>query len=396
MSARTSEQQVAAQHAFVGLLAQPMITPATNRELFRLVVRHQQPLSEAARRFGYRIQRVGQAARLIRVPVGGTATVPPRPSDAPSRRLLALMCLIAACCEEVSGTVTLQRLSDMVRDVCAAPGVQVSPYDPDIKSERRQLRDAAALLARWGVLNRRTSDEKMLEEWTEDGSGPGAGYEVDRDALLLMTSPDVLAAALQPEPADADATRTIRLLRALVETPAVLYADLDPTDADTLRRHRSRYAGYLAQMTGGAIEARQEGILLVLRDGDGRPPTVADWPRARAADWVALLAADQAGRDGVRHDDGTVHLTRVLVDELIDDLIRSRGAYMNDRQKADPQVVLDDAQRVLTELGLLRVTGDGGWVLLPPAARYRDPDVLYPETTSRTSSAADLTVVGIA
>ncbi len=372
---------MAAQRAFVGLLARPMVTPATDRELFRLVLRHQQALAEAARRLGYRIQRVGQAARLIRVPVGGVVQVPPRPADAPSRRLLALMCLIAACCEEVSGTVTLQRLSDMVRDVCAAPGVQVSPYDPDVKAERRQLRDAAAMLARWGVLNRRTSDEKMLDEWTEDGSGPGAGYEVDRDALLLMTSPDVLAAALNPEPADPDATRTVRLLRALVETPAVLYADLEPSDAEALRRHRPRWAGLVAQMTGGTVESRQEGAVLVLAGTDDRPATVADWPRARAADWVALLAADQAGRDGTPHDDGTVRLTPYQVGELIDDLLRSRGTYMNDRQRSDPAVVLDDAQRVLTELGLLRVTGDGGWTLLPPAARYRDPDILFSEPT---------------
>lgn len=139
-----------AQQAFLGLLARPLVTPATDAALYRQVVQRQQLVTEFARRVGYRIQRVGHAVRLIRVPIGGRVTTPARPAEAPERRLLSLACRLAACCEEISGAVTLQRLSDMVRDLSAAPGVQLSGYDPDDRVQRKQLRDAAAFLAGWG------------------------------------------------------------------------------------------------------------------------------------------------------------------------------------------------------------------------------------------------------
>ncbi|GAB1645388.1 TIGR02678 family protein [Krasilnikovia sp. MM14-A1259] len=383
----TSASAREAQQAFLGLLAQPLLTPATNRVLHRHVLRHQRQITDHARRAGYRIQRIGRAVRLIRVPVAGTVTAPSRPADAPGRRLLSLVCCLAACCEDVAGTVTLQRLSDMVRDLTCAPGVTVAGYDPEQKPQRRLLRDAAALLAGWGVLRRRTDDDKMLSDWTEDGAGPGAGYEVDRDALLLMTSPDVLAAALHTADTDAehlDATRTVRQVRALLETPAVVYTDLAEPDADALRKARGLRTADLAQMTGGTVEARAEGLVLVLPDDPDRPPTVADWPRARAADWVALLMADLAGRHGTRTPAGPVLLTDDQVNEVVEDLVGWRGEYMSKDQKTVPGTVRADAESILTELGLLRVGADRSWTLSPVAGRYRDPDVTLIDPTEPT------------
>lgn len=376
MTSPTSAARRDAHRAFVGLLARPLVTPATDPELHRLVVRHLKAVTDAARRLGYRVQRVGRTVRLVRVPVAGAVTAPPMPADAPARRVLSLACCLAACCEEISGTVTLQRLSDMVRDLVAAPGMRLQAYDPDTPASgsRRQLRDAARLLEHWGVLRLRTSDDTLMDAWTETGRGIGAGYEVDREALLLLTSPDVLELALRPEPADPDRSAgAVRHLRALVETPAVLYADLPPDDAETLRSQRGLRASDAAVITGGRVEARTEGLVLVLTD-DERPATVADWPRARAADWVALLMADLAGRHGTLGPDGRVDLTGRQVDEVVDDLTAWRGEYMSKAQRADPSVVRADAEQGLRELGLLRVHDDGAWTLLPVAARYRDPD----------------------
>ncbi|GLY06939.1 TIGR02678 family protein [Actinoplanes sp. NBRC 101535] len=381
----TSAAAREAQQAFLGLLAQPLVTPTTNRLLHRHVMRHQRQIADHARRAGYRLQRVGRAVRMIRVPIAGSVTAPPRPATAPGRRLLSLVCCLAACCEEVSGTVTLQRLSDMVRDLTSAPGVTVGAYDPEQKPQRRLLRDAAALLAGWGVLRRRTNDEKMMYDWTEDGAGPGAGYEVDRDALLLMTSPDVLAAALHPPDPDTEPDgRTVHHLRALLETPAVVYADLDDAEADALRKGRGLRSADLAQMTGGTVEARAEGLVLVLPDDPDHPPTVADWPRARAADWVALLMADLAGRHGDRTPGGAVRLTGAQVDEVVEDLASWRGDYMSKDQRTVPGTIRADAETILTELGLLRVGADRSWTLSPVAGRYRDPDVTLVDTTEPT------------
>ncbi|GAA2391932.1 TIGR02678 family protein [Dactylosporangium salmoneum] len=385
MNTGTSADVRDGHRAFLGLLARPLVTAATDVRLYRLAARRRKQLSDTARRVGYRVQQVGQAVRLFRVPVSGAVTFPPRPADAPSRRLLSMVCRLAACCEDVAGTVTLQQLSDAVRDLGSALAVTLTEYDPEQQAQRRQLRDAARLLQHWGVLKLRTSDERLLEEWTENGSGPGAGYEVDRDALLLMTSPDVLALALSPEPSSpeqASATRTLRQLRALLETPAVLYADLDRADADALRQARGFRATDLAQMTGGTLEARVEGLVLVLTD-DEHPDTVVDWPRARAADWVALLMADIAGRDGVRRADGTVYLTCEQVDDVAADLLRWRGDYMSKPQRSVPGVVRADAEHCLTELGLLRIGADRSWTLSPVAGRYRDPDVTLVDTNAK-------------
>ncbi|MEU4161707.1 TIGR02678 family protein [Actinoplanes sp. NPDC026670] len=375
--AGTSGETRDAQRAFVGLLAKPLVTPSVDADLYRLVVRRLKQVKESAQRLGYRVQRVGRVIRLVRVPVAGTVTFPPVPAEVVPRRVRSLACCLAACCEEAAGTVTLQKLSDMVRDLIAAPGVQVAPYDPEERAQRKLLREAARLLEKYGVLTRRTRDESLLDEWTESGQGVGAGYDVDRDALLLLTSPDVLELAFTGEPASPEqwaATRTIRQLRALLETPAVLYADLTDDDANALRVSRGLRNTDVAAMTGGHLEARAEGLLLVLAD-DERPATVVDWPRARAADWVALLMADKAGRDGTRQPDGTVTLTSGQVDEIVDDLIGWRGDYMNSAQKQAPGTIRHDAQKHLVELGLLRAAGDGSWTLLPVAARYRDPDV---------------------
>ncbi|AGL17610.1 TIGR02678 family protein [Actinoplanes sp. N902-109] len=362
MSTATRE----AQRAFTGLLERPLVTPATDPELLRLVLRHLQAVTDTARRLGYRVQRVGRAVRLVRVPVAGRVTAPPRPADAPGRRVLALACCLAACCEEIAGAVTLQRLSDLVRDLLAAPGAAVTGYDPDERAQRKALRDAAKLLEGWGVLRRRTSDDALLEEWTERGSGPGAGYDVDRDAVLLMTSPDVLDQALHPGGDD----EPVRQLRALVETPVVLHADLSDEEAAALRSARSG----AARLTGGHVEVRTEGMLLVLTD-DEQQATVADWPRARAADWVALLMADLAGQAGTRAADGSVRLTAAEVDEVVADLVDWRGDYLNKAQKTVPGTVRADAEARLTELGLLRVHLDASWQLLPVAGRYRAPGI---------------------
>ena len=377
-----------AQHAFLRLLACPLVTPAVDQHLYRQVVVHQQEITASARRLGYRVQRVGSAVRLIRVPIGGTVTTPPRPRTAPTRRLMVLMCCLAACCEDVSGVVTLQKLSDMVRDLTASPGVTLSSYDPEDRAQRRQLRDAAGRLGDLGILRRRTSDETLLDAWTEEGAGIGAGYEIDRDALLLMTSPDVLDRALAAEPADAHdlaSSRTVRQLRALAETPAVLYADLSAEDSEALRRERGWRTTDLAEITGGVVEARAEGLVLVLT-GDDRPPTVADWPGAKAVDWVALLMADMAGRAGSRRPDGTVLLTSAEVDDVADDLTTWRGEYMNKHQQGNPGQVRADAEAVLTELGLLRVGVDGAWTVPPVAGRYRDPDTRFSDTTTTDSA----------
>jgi uncharacterized protein (TIGR02678 family) len=376
------------QRAFVGLLARPLVTPASDPVLHRAVARNFKGVTDIARRLGYRMSFVGRAQRLVRVPVAGTVTVPPPPLDAPSRRVLALMCVLAAACEDSSGGVTLARLSDAVVQLTSAATSPVTAYDPSHQAHRRQLLRAARELEHWGVLRRRTSDDSLLDDWAESRAGIGAGYDIDRDALLLLTSPDVLSLALDPTEAHADdlaATRTLRALRTIVETPAALYADMAVEDADALRTTRGLRSSDVRAFTGGHVEARAEGLILIQPDEPPCPITL-DWPGASSTSWIALLLADLAGRSGSRRPDGTVELTDAQVTDVVEDLIGWRGEYFSQRLKDNPGRVRPEGEAVLRHLRLLRDGPDGGWLLSPVAGRFRDPDLILGDQTATSSA----------
>jgi uncharacterized protein (TIGR02678 family) len=379
-----------AQCAFVGLLARPLVTPASDPALHRKVTGNAQLVSSFARRLGYRLAVVGRAMRLIRIPVAGTVTSPPPPPDRPDRRVLALTCALAAVCEDTTGSATLARLSGLVQELTASSASTISPYDQSMLAHRRQLLRAARWLEHWGVLRRRTAEERLMETWAEAGDGIGAGYEIDREALLLLTSPDVLAAALDQESADEDqiaSSRTVRALRALVETPAVLYRELSEADADALRGTRGLRSREAVSMTGGHVEARAEGLVLIIDDDPPSPVTI-DWPRASTKAWAALLMADAAGRGGHRQPDGSVRLAGYEVDEQVSQLHTSRWDYLTKAMQEDSRLLREAAEEQLVHLGLLRILPTGGWLLSPVAGRYRGPGVVVSDGRDHGSAPA--------
>ena len=404
-----------AQRTFAALLAHPLVTVRTDPALYRALQRHHKHIADSARRLGYRVQHVGRATRLLRLPLLGEVTAPPPPREAPTRRVLALACVLAAACEEIEGGVTLQKLSDLVHEITATSGKRIAPFDPDQLSHRRQLVRAAAVLEEWGVLHRRALADR-LEAWTETHAGIGAGFQVDRDALLLFLSPEVVnQVTLQQDSGDVEArleartaTRSTRLMRALVETPAVLYADLaavDPRDADDLRSTRGFRAIEANHTVGGQVEARREGLVMLIVDDAARCPVTVDWPTAAAGPWLSLVVADMAGRvDGVEPDTdtGVVTLTSREVDDVVADFLDWRGEYLPKQFRDSPDAVRAEAERQLCHLGLLRIAaadaaGSPGWLLQPVAGRYRDPDIVLPDAPAadadRCSPADDTTGV---
>jgi hypothetical protein len=386
-----------AQRAFGGLLARPLVTAASDPELYRALARHTAEVRGAARTLGYRLAASGQAFRLVRVPVAGAVTAPPPPPDRPGRRVLALTCVLAAACAEVTGPASLARLSGRVRDLTTGSLATVSPYDPELLAHRRQLAAAAALLEHWGVLRpgRRSRPPRPPEPaaapdeltgWATTGVGTGPEYDVDPAALELLTSPDVLTAALGPPPSPPagpfddvgdgvgdGASRPVRALRALVETPAVLYAELSEGAAGSLRATRGLRSSEAASLTGGQVEARAEGLILIIND-EPRSPLTSDWPGDSPAGWVSLLLAGAAGRAGRRQADGTVTLTSGQVDEQASLLHAARHDDLTGSLRDDPAAVRAAAEQQLVPLGLVRVGPDGGWVLSPVAGRYRPTD----------------------
>lgn len=376
MSSVTAET-AQAQEAFVGLLTRPLVTAASDPSLHRLVRRHQRTLSQWAGRCGYRLVAVGDATRLHRVPLGGRVEHP-TPHPPPSRRLLVLALAAAAACEEGETTTTVQAIADGVRALTGLPESPVTGFDPQKRAERIVLVRALELLERYGVLRRRTFNEEMLRSWEDTHQGVGRGYEVDRAALLQLVDPAVVAAAFTDHDEIGKAAVSQHVLRILLETQAVLYADLTDDEREWLRTRRARVVDDAVRMTGGIVEIRAEGLLLIL------PPTTAatsdatvPWPRANTPSWVALLLVDAAiatARDHV-DEDGVLCVPSDEVDLLAGLLHEERRNQLTRELREDAARLRPLAETTLIDAGLLDVV-DGDWRLLPTAARYREPLIL--------------------
>jgi uncharacterized protein (TIGR02678 family) len=372
-----------AQQAFVGLLATPLLAARIQPTLFAGVLRHRTTVSDWAARLGYRLVLAGGLARLHRDPAGPDRTAAPPPWDPPARRDLVLEALAAAACEDADSSTTVQELSDEVRALSA--GTRVTAYDPDRRAERQAFARGLGRLAELGILIRRTSDEMLLRQWEEEGTGVGAGYELDRDALLQFTDPYTVELALAPgqlggsgdDEASRLHTRSQRLLRILVEDTALLYADLHPLDAEYARAQRSWLAGQAADMTGGVVELRAEGMLLRLPEDRVTSSAVTPvFPAATAGRWFALKVLDAATAEGEPDESGRIALTSARVDVVAARVYTENSGALTKALSESPARLRSVVGPILAGLGLIRADGDG-WIVLPVAGRYRDAHAVW-------------------
>lgn len=407
--------EVQARQTFLRLLCRPLVTAHVDTQLYRDVLRYAKQIDGYCKRLDYRRTHLGGTIRLVRNPILGTVVAPPRPLDMPPKRVLTLAALLAAACEEVEGGVTLVKLSELVAELSSSSERQLTLYDPDLLAERRALVKAAAVLEFWGILSKRTTLVTDIQEWTEARHGIGAGYDVDREALLMFVTPDTIALAAHQHaqleqlagpdrgdrndseafsatigpPTDDDspdaiwesqrqASRVVRHLRTLIETPALLYGDLPADEAELARGQRGLRAADAIGLIGGSVEARAEGLVWISRE-DECPSTVV-WPTAKTESWAALMVADKAGRDGRRDDDGFVHLANAEVDGILEDLSERKGYLFRVDLRNDPAELRTAVEDTLRWLGLLRIDADGSWHLSPVAGRYRDPELVEPAT----------------
>jgi uncharacterized protein (TIGR02678 family) len=383
-----------AQDTFVGLLTSPLVSARLHPARFSAVLRHRARLTEWTGRLGYRLVISGTVARLHRDPSGPQRTAAPPAWDPPARRTLVLMALIAAACEGADATTTVQVLSDEVRALSVSPGARITPYDADRRAERQAFIRGLDQLAGLGILLRRTSDEALLRQWEEDGTGVGAGYEIDRDALLQFTDPYTVELAFRTDDNTGDntgvdddgaasarsATRSQRLLRTLVEDTALLYADLHQVDAEYARGQRSWLAGHAADMTGGVVEMREEGMLLRLpEDRPASAAAIVAFPVAAAPSWFALKMLDASMGGRAPGESGVLVLTGAETEAVAERVYVDNYGALTIALKESPARMLAVVERILVGAGLIRVTG-GGWTILPPAARYRDPKAMWEET----------------
>jgi uncharacterized protein (TIGR02678 family) len=385
-----------AQETFVALLTTPFVSARVASARFAAVLQHRVQLTEWTGRLAYRLVIAGSVARLHRDPAGPQRTAAPATGAPPSRRALTLVALTAAACEDADMTTTVQALSDEVRALSAGPGARVMPYNPDRRTERQAFLRGVNQLAGLGILLRRTTDEALLRQWEEDGTGVGAGFEVDRDALLQFTDPHTVALALRQTEVDEDGedssdgqqstpgmrttTRSQRMLRTLVEDTALLYADLHPEDAEYARGQRSWLAGHASDMTGGTVEIREEGMLLRLPpDRPASAAAIVPFPAATATPWFALKMLEAVVTGRSPDDDGRIPLTPDEVETAAERVYTGNFGALTNELKKSPLVMLAAVEPVLIEAGLIRVS-DAGWTLLPVTGRYRDPKAVWEPT----------------
>lgn len=356
------------QTAVTGLLAQPVVERRDRPDLWRLIRRHRPVLTDwFADRLGYRLVVAESAARLYRPPIDGTTIAPVRHAP-PSRRVLVLALLAAACAEDAEDLTSVQELSDRVRTLTARDDVPISGYEPDRFAERRLFVRAIGVLVELGVLRptERSTDD-VLTGWAHGRDRVGGAYRVERDLLLRMVEPGSLYAALgRDRPSSGTDHRRFAIMRRLIELPVCLLDDLTPDERAYLVSQRHRLLAWCQEMTGWAPEQRAEGIALM---PPGESGTDRPFPLVRADHFGALLILGRL----VAEDAPTG------VDLLVGAASEVAAQYPKALTKeylADPAKLAQDATRILAELDLIRPLADGRWRVMPAAARFRSPRVV--------------------
>ncbi len=392
-------------------------------------------LSAAA---GYRLEHAQSVVRLVRKQdwydaTHGLETNGGKPFD---RRRYAYLCLALAALGRSGNQITLTELVE--RTAALASEIEGLRLDPDDYTHRVTFADAVSYLERLGAL---AIADGSTVSWQRDPGTGEALYDIDRDVCHLLFSPQRIlqrlrsAAGLFEEelPVGRDARRTAtrqRLLRLLLERPAIYYDDLTEADRKYAQNESRELAADLARLTGGQLERRAEGLALIDTTG-----TLSDrrFPGTGTVPQVALLLAERLagsleGRSDVRrpgaaetHQDAITRLDRVLptrqdveplvtdydpagdaagetetppdvrsplIDDAwiaaaITDIVGRHGRTLAAEYRADPSRLAREAISALEAFELVR-TLPGGCVPLPAVARYRRVHVQIRSSTGPT------------
>jgi uncharacterized protein (TIGR02678 family) len=254
---------------------------------------------DLAEAFGYRLELHGSTARLVRAKdqLDGTQPAVSRTGRPFDRQRYAYLALCLAVLGRAGIQITLSELADSVAgDANRITGLGL---DPDHGPDRRAFVDAVAWLEERGVL--RLADGSSAA-WASD---PGAGealYDVARDVVFALFRPirvlqhvesvSALLDRAMTSSANAERRQAAQLARrAVVESPIVYHADVDPVVANHLRG--SALVADLHRLTGLRVERRAEGVLLV----DTAGLTVERFPgTGSVAQAAVLLAVEVADR----------------------------------------------------------------------------------------------------
>jgi uncharacterized protein (TIGR02678 family) len=371
-----------------------------------------------------------------------------RPFD---RRRLAYLCLILASFQRSRVEVSL---ADLVRVFTpSANAIDGLGFDPIVSAHKAAVVDVLDWLADRGALRLSDGSADAWSADTERGDALydidhdicAALFRPARPVQHLTSAAGLLDATYVSAKRGAQQQAAAqRAARALLEHPVVYYAQVEPEVAEALRQHG--VAENLARLTGLAVERRAEGVLLADASGrftdrpfPGRGGAVnraAGLLLAKIADALEdpdeellLLpapreAADQ--RELLEKIDAALPLAGVVTElawsapeddpgpqeravaapppadysvqfiadsalrAMIDDLYDEFGpASFTVSWQHDQRGLLNAALAFLGDLRLLRRV-DGGVLVLPAAARYRNIKAALPVRHAEGQLALDL------
>ena len=367
------------------------------------------------------------------------------------RRRLAYLCLILASFQRSRVEVSL---ADLVRAFTpSANAIDGLGFDPIVSAHKAAVVDVLDWLADRGALRLSDGSVDAWSADTERGDALydidhdicAALFRPARPVQHLTSAAGLLDATYVSAKRGAQQQAAAqRAARALLEHPVVYYAQVEPEVAEALRQHG--VAENLARLTGLAVERRAEGVLLADASGrftdrpfPGRGGAVnraAGLLLAKIADVLEdpdeellLLpapseAADQ--RELLEKIDAALPLAGVVTElawsapeedqglqertvapppaadysvpfiadsalrAMIDDLYDELGpASFTVTWQHDQRGLLNAALAFLGDLRLLRRV-DGGVLVLPAAARYRNIKAALPVRHAEGQLALDL------
>ncbi|MGH8960390.1 MAG: TIGR02678 family protein [Jatrophihabitantaceae bacterium] len=398
MASTALDEHLAAERssAVRGLLATPLLDAETDREAFRLVVRHGQWLTEYFEQtcgWSVTVDAAAGFARLAKRAVLIDTSRPLRRTrgDAPpfDRRRYQLLCLV--CAELVRHPVTTVGL--LATAVTADSGLDTSRY-----GERSAFVDVLRVLASWGMVRVTAgevdafvdseqanailaADTARLHRLLVSAVAPSAlpdGVEVE-SAIERLSAEPRYGDAITEQPAEAaDEARNRwarhRLGRRLLDDPAVYLEDLSPVERDYLASLSGRrWLRERVAEAGFELEERAEGLLAVDPEAIA---TDARFPAPQGNGYqLALLLADRLVPSGL---DGRRRLERLEPDQLrreVAAIMARFPSWARGRREGDgPDRLTAEAVDLLTRFGLARREPDGAVVALPALARYRITD----------------------
>lgn len=355
------------------LLAHPFVADSRpDPETFSLVRRHARELQRwFAEQLGYRLVVDSELARLHKRPAPGARLRPVRTQShsAFDPRRYALLCLVLAALERLEVQTVLSELAGQVA-LLAASEEGVRRLDLQAYAERQAFVDVVRWLVSLGVLTLADGEDTAFLEGRGD-----ALYDIhSRRLTQLLTVPvpasppaDLaeLGAEVYPDTEDgANRRARHRLMRRLIEEPALYLDDLEETERAYLASQRHYLVGQVTAKTGLAVEIRKEGLAAV--DPLGRL-TDLTFPGTGTVSHVALLLAERLASRA---------LDETGLRAVLDSLVERYGHLWSQEYRDDRARLLSEALERLELMGLI-ARRDGGIEPLPAIARYKveEPDL---------------------